>query len=143
MTEAAVTRARLAEEVSEASGVSLREADLIVDAVFEAIAGALRSGEEVEIRGFGSFRLRERKARHTRNPRTGEAILVPPKRVPFFRAGKALRDRLNAGPAPEQPDIPALPELPALPGDDREDGIAPRASDPSAPDGGRLGLAPS
>ena len=92
-----MTRARLAEEVSGTSGISRKEADLVVDTVFGAIAGALRSGEEVEIRGFGSFRLRSRKERRTRNPRTGEAVLVPPKRVPFFRAGKALRERLNRG----------------------------------------------
>ncbi len=95
MNDTAITRARLAAEVSEATGITRREADLIVETVFDAIAGALRSGDEVEIRGFGSFRLRSRKARLTRNPRTGEQIMVPPKRVPFFRAGKALRDRLN------------------------------------------------
>lgn len=95
MNDTAITRARLAAEVSEATGITRREADLIVETVFDAIAGALRSGDEVEIRGFGSFRLRSRKARLTRNPRTGEQIMVPPKRVPFFRAGKALRNRLN------------------------------------------------
>jgi integration host factor subunit beta len=95
VNDTAITRARLAAEVSDSTGITRREADLIVETVFDAIAGALRSGEEVEIRGFGSFRLRSRKARLTRNPRTGEQIMVPPKRVPFFRAGKALRDRLN------------------------------------------------
>ena len=97
MSEAAITRARLAEQVSHTSKITGRDADLIVEAVFDAIAGALRAGEEVEIRGFGSFRLRDRKARRTRNPRTGEAVMVPPKRVPFFRAGKSLRERLNRG----------------------------------------------
>ena len=101
MNDTAITRARLAAEVSEATGITRREADLIVETVFDAIAGALRSGDEVEIRGFGSFRLRNRKARLTRNPRTGEQIMVPPKRVPFFRAGKALRDRLNREPGEE------------------------------------------
>ncbi len=90
-----MTRARLAEEVSGASGVTREEASLVVGAVFDAIAGALRAGDEVEIRGFGSFRLRDRKERLSRNPRTGEAVVVPPKRVPFFRAGKALRERLG------------------------------------------------
>lgn len=98
MSAPAVTRARLAEEVCRASGVTAREAGLIVDTVFDSIAGALRSGEKVEIRGFGSFRLRDRRARRTRNPRTGEVIVVPPKRVPFFRAGKWLRERLNTDP---------------------------------------------
>lgn len=98
VNDEAITRARLAAEVSEAAGITRREADLIVETVFDAIAGALRAGDEVEIRGFGSFRLRSRKARLTRNPRTGEQIVVPPKRVPFFRAGKALRGRLNRKP---------------------------------------------
>lgn len=95
MKDETITRARLAAEVSEAAGITRREADLIVETVFDAIAGALRAGDEVEIRGFGSFRLRHRGARLTRNPRTGEQIMVPPKRVPFFRPGKALRERLN------------------------------------------------
>ena len=99
VNEVAITRARLAAEVSDAAGITRREADLIVESVFDSIADALRSGDEVEIRGFGSFRLRNRNARRTRNPRTGEQILVPPKRVPFFRAGKALRERLNRDPA--------------------------------------------
>lgn len=105
MSDTAITRARLAAEVSEATGITRREADLIVETVFDSIAGALRAGEEVEIRGFGSFRLRSRKARLTRNPRTGEPIMVPPKRVPFFRPGKALRERLN--PEPGEAPIPA------------------------------------
>ena len=87
MSEAAITRARLAEQVSHASKITGRDADLIVEAVFDAIAGALRAGEEVEIRGFGSFRLRNRKARRTRNPRTGEAVMVPPKRSRSFARG--------------------------------------------------------
>ena len=95
LRRSAITRARLAGEVAEATGLSRREADLVVETVFDAIAGALRSGDGVEIRGFGSFRLRSRKARLTRNPRTGAPVAVPPKRVPYFRAGKALRARLN------------------------------------------------
>lgn len=92
------TRARLAAEIAEDTGIPRRDAEVVVTMVFESIAGALASGEEVEIRGFGSFRLRRRAARHTRNPRTGEPVLAPPRRVPFFRAGKKLRDSINAGP---------------------------------------------
>ena len=93
------TRARLAAEIAEDTGISRRDAETVVTMVFESIAGALAAGEEVEIRGFGSFRLRRRAARHTRNPRTGEPVLAPPRRVPFFRAGKKLRDSINAAPA--------------------------------------------
>ncbi len=102
-----MTRAGLAEQVSRASGVTGREASIIIDTVFEAISGALRSGEEVEIRGFGSFRLRDRRARRTRNPRTGESILIPPKRVAFFRAGRLLRERLDRA---DQEASPADPD---------------------------------
>lgn len=95
MTGAAVTRARLAEEVARRSGITRREADVVVDTVFDSIREALCRGEEVEIRGFGSFRLRRRNARETRNPRTGQQVRVPSKQVAFFRAGKVLRSRLN------------------------------------------------
>ena len=93
----AVTRARLADEVAETAGIPHGKADVVVDTVFETIKEALKSGTEVEIRGFGSFRLRNRKERLTRNPRTGAPVLVPPKRVPFFRPGKAMRQRVNSG----------------------------------------------
>ncbi len=95
MTGRTVTRARLAEEVVRSTGVTRREADMVVDTVFDSIREALCEGDEVEIRGFGSFRLRRRNARATRNPRTGERVQVPPKQVAFFRAGKLLRTRLN------------------------------------------------
>ncbi len=92
-----MTRARLSLAVAEASGVSRRDADRIVETVFDAMAKALRSGEEVEIRGFGSFRLRTRKAHMARNPRTSAPVKVPERSVPFFRPGRALRERVNTG----------------------------------------------
>jgi integration host factor subunit beta len=66
-----------------------------VDVVLEAIAGALATGRRVELRGFGSFAVKKRPARLGRNPRTGEQISVPPKRLPFFRSGKSMRHRLG------------------------------------------------
>ena len=90
-----MTRARLAEAVAEASGITRRDAELIVEVIFEAIVEALSAGEETEIRGFGSFRLRHRPARRARNPRTGEPVDVPAKRIPFFRPGRDLRLGLN------------------------------------------------
>ncbi len=92
-----MTRARLAAEVAASSGVSRRDADRIVETVFAAMGEALRSGEEVEIRGFGSFRLRTRRAHRARNPRTGESVEVRERSIPFFRPGRALRDRVNSG----------------------------------------------
>jgi len=72
-----------------------------VDVIFEEISAALERSDRVELRGFGAFSVRERNARKGRNPRTGEAVNVPAKRVPFFKAGKELRIRINNGEDPE------------------------------------------
>ncbi len=77
---------------------SRRDAEAMVRAVFDGLADALRNGERVEIRGFGSFVVRHRQARLGRNPRTGLRVEVGPKRVPFFKAGKELRVRVGAQP---------------------------------------------
>ena len=68
---------------------------MIVETLFESVIGALKSGDKIEIRGFGSFRTRQRKARVGRNPKTGERVDVPAKRVPFFKPSKELRDTVN------------------------------------------------
>jgi integration host factor subunit beta len=72
-----------------------RDVERIVSTIFEEIAGALARGDRVELRGFGAFSIKERNARVGRNPRTGEAVSVARKFVPFFKTGKDLRDRLN------------------------------------------------
>lgn len=72
-----------------------RDVEKIVNTIFEEITDALASGERVELRGFGAFSVKEREARVGRNPRTGEPVQVERKHVPFFKAGKLLRDRLN------------------------------------------------
>jgi len=72
-----------------------------VDVIFEEISAALERGDRVELRGFGAFSVRQRDARRGRNPRTGESVEVPAKRVPFFKAGKELRMRINDGHDPE------------------------------------------
>lgn len=74
-----------------------RDVERIVSTVFSEITGALARGDRVELRGFGAFSVKERDARMGRNPRTGEAVPVPEKRVPFFKTGKDLRERLNGG----------------------------------------------
>lgn len=71
------------------------EADAIVSAILTAILDALAKGRRVELRGFGAFTARARVGRTARNPRTGSSVVVPPKRVPHFRAGKEMRARLN------------------------------------------------
>lgn len=73
------------------------EIEQVVDIFFEEIAQRLAEGGRVELRGFGAFSTREREARKGRNPRTGEAVDVPGKRVPYFKPGKEMRQRLNAG----------------------------------------------
>jgi integration host factor subunit beta len=93
-----MTRADLTEEVHQAVGISQKESELIVCSIFDSIVRALRSGDKVEIRGFGSFHTRQRRGRIGRNPKTGARVEVPPKRIPFFKSSKQLCelvDRLN------------------------------------------------
>jgi integration host factor subunit beta len=91
--------ARLAEENPN---FKVREIEKIVDVIFDEISAALERGDRVELRGFGAFSVRKRDARTGRNPRTGEPVSVEPKHVPFFKAGKELRSRLNNGHDPEE-----------------------------------------
>ena len=86
-----MTKAELVEIVAKEAGISKKDAEVIVKSVIDSIVSALNQGEKVEIRGFGSFRIRERRARNARNPRTGKPIKVPSKKVPYFKPGKELR----------------------------------------------------
>jgi integration host factor subunit beta len=87
-----MTKAELVEEVARAAELNKRDAEVIVETVFGSIIGALHRGEKVELRGFGSFRTRERGPRRGRNPKTGEPVEVPAKRVPYFKPGKELKE---------------------------------------------------
>ena len=80
----------------ESPGMRSEEIERVVDVFFDEIAKRLADGGRVELRGFGAFSTRERDARKGRNPRTGETVEVPGKRVPYFKAGKEMRQRLNA-----------------------------------------------
>lgn len=73
----------------------LRDIEMLVDTVIEEMSDALVRGDRIELRGFGAFSVKERASRTGRNPRTGEQVEVPSKRLPAFKAGKQLRDRLN------------------------------------------------
>ena len=77
---------------------SRRDAEVIVNAVFDSMTEALRLGERIEIRGFGSFVVKSRRAREGRNPKTGEIVAVAAKRVPFFKVGKELKQRVDRDP---------------------------------------------
>lgn len=90
-----MTKAELVEEVSRVSDLTKKRSEVIVDTVFESIIDALKRGEKIELRGFGSFRLRKREPRKGRNPKTGDKVDVPPKRVPYFKPGKDLKDLIN------------------------------------------------
>ena len=89
-----LTKADLAKHLMDNLDFGKKEADMLVGVFLDSIVGALRQGDGVELRGFGSFRLRDRKARVGRNPRSGQSIQVPPKRVVYFKLGKELRSKL-------------------------------------------------
>jgi integration host factor subunit beta len=90
-----MTKAELVEEVSKVSDLTKKHSEVIVDTVFKSIVDALHRGEKIELRGFGSFRLRQREPRKGRNPKTGDKVDVPPKKVPYFKPGKELKDLIN------------------------------------------------
>ena len=89
-----LTKADLISEVVDA-GVPRRDAAKAVQTVIDSIVESLQSGEGIELRGFSSFRIRQRAARVGRNPKTGDRVMVPAKRVPYFKPGKALRESVN------------------------------------------------
>ncbi len=91
-----MTKADLANAVAENSGSTKADAELVVEIVLESIIESLNSGERVELRGFGSFRLRQRRPRQGRNPKTGENVQVPAKNVAYFRPGKGLKELINS-----------------------------------------------
>jgi integration host factor subunit beta len=90
-----MTRAELVDEVAKFSELTRKHTEVIVDAVFSSILEALQSGDKIELRGFGSFRIRRRRSRTGRNPKTGAGVVVPAKRVPHFKPGKELRELIN------------------------------------------------
>ncbi len=90
-----MTKAELVEEVSKASELTKKHSEVIVNTVFHSIIDALKQGEKIELRGFGSFRIRQRGSRKGRNPKTGEQVDVPAKKIPYFKPGKELKELIN------------------------------------------------
>ena len=90
-----MTKAELVEKVASTIKLSQKETEVIVGIILQSITESLSAGDKVELRGFGSFRIRERKSRIGRNPKSGELVEVPAKKVPFFKAGKELRERVD------------------------------------------------
>lgn len=105
VAEESLTKAVLVEEVAEVAGVTKKRAETVVDTVFQGIIDALSRGEKTELRGFGSFRLRQRAPRRGRNPKNGDRVDVPSKRVPYFRPGKALKELINRESAQGRPPL--------------------------------------
>ena len=90
-----MTKGELFEKVSAQINLTKKQTEVVVNTVFQSITDSLSDGKKVELRGFGSFRIRERNARVGRNPKSGAQVDVPAKRVPFFKAGKELRELVD------------------------------------------------
>ena len=98
-----MTKADLIEEVSRVVEMTRKESEVIVEAIFDSIVRSLRSGDKIEIRGFGSFRTRQRQPRVGRNPKTGARVEVPAKKIPYFKPSKELKDVVNNSAVPHLP----------------------------------------
>jgi len=113
-----MTKADLIDEVSRLAELTRKDSEVIVETIFDSVVRSLRAGDKIEIRGFGSFRTRQRKPRMGRNPKTGEKVEVPAKKIPFFKPSKELKDLVNDGVAdvvapPLPPATPPAPSTPA------------------------------
>jgi integration host factor subunit beta len=110
-----MTKAELIEEVSKVVEMTRKDSETIVETIFDSIVNSLHKGEKIEIRGFGSFRTRQRQPRVGRNPKTGSRVEVPSKRIPYFKPSKELRDLVNqaaqAGHPPSDTDSEPTPTL--------------------------------
>jgi len=100
-----MTKAELIDDVSRVAELSRKESETIVETIFESIVKSLRGGDKIEIRGFGSFRTRQRNPRIGRNPKTGARVEVPAKKIPYFKPSKELKDLVNSG----EPTAPPTP----------------------------------
>ena len=90
-----MTKAELVDQVARTTQLTKKHAEIMVNTVFDSIVDSLKDGEKIELRGFGSFRIRQRGSRTGRNPKTGARVDVPSKSIPYFKPGKELRELLN------------------------------------------------
>jgi integration host factor subunit beta len=107
-----MTKADLVNDVTALGDLTRRDGEVIVETLFESIIGALKAGDKIEVRGFGSFRTRQRSSRTGRNPKTGAAVAVPAKRVPYFKPSKELRDLVN----PDEAGVGSEDEMQSMDG---------------------------
>jgi integration host factor subunit beta len=92
-----MTKADLVERVAKEADMTKKDAEQLVEIIFDSIIASLNKGEKIELRGFGSFRVRQRNARKGRNPKTGDSVNIPAKRVAYFKPGKELKEVINEG----------------------------------------------
>lgn len=104
-----MTKADLIDDVSRRAELTQKDSEVIVETIFESVVRSLRAGDKIEIRGFGSFRTRHRKSRVGRNPKTGDRVEVPAKKIPFFKPSKELKDMVNSS-VEQHPRVQAAPE---------------------------------
>jgi integration host factor subunit beta len=110
-----MTKADLIDEVSRLAELTRKDSEVIVETIFDSVVRSLRAGDKIEIRGFGSFRTRQRRPRVGRNPKTGERVEVPAKKIPFFKPSKELKDLVNETTAAAVAPTPAAPASSAPP----------------------------
>jgi integration host factor subunit beta len=115
-----MTKADLIDEVSRLAELTRKDSEVIVETIFGSVVRSLRAGDKIEIRGFGSFRTRQRRPRTGRNPKTGEKVDVPAKKIPFFKPSKELKDLVNTttptvAPTPAAPPVPPATPPPSAP----------------------------
>jgi integration host factor subunit beta len=110
MKSPTMTKADLVEEVIRLTELPRKESETVVETIFDSIITALRENDKIEIRGFGSFRTRQRRGRVGRNPKTGAKVDVPPKRIPYFKPSKELKEFVNTVGAVPAPATPAPTE---------------------------------
>jgi integration host factor subunit beta len=115
-----ITKSDLIDQLAEKLQIQRAKAEQFVNVMFDSMVEALQRGDRIEIRGFGSFEVRHYKGYEGRNPRTGETVDVKPKRLPFFKCGKELRERVNKGKGPLAPDDDD-PDVVDNPDDDDDD----------------------
>ena len=108
-----MTKAELIEEVSKVVEMTRKDSEIIVETIFDSIVSSLHKGDKIEIRGFGSFRTRQRQPRVGRNPKTGSRVEVPSKRIPYFKPSKELRDLVNVSAARSGSVASSEPPAPA------------------------------
>ena len=105
-----MTKAQLIEEVSRVVEMAQRDSEMIVEAILDSIVCSLRAGDKIEIRGFGSFRTRQRQPRIGRNPKTGTRVEVPAKKIPYFKPSKELKDVVNNSATATKEPAPVDPQ---------------------------------